>query len=213
MRQILEDRGIRAYIPLRPVQEDTLVGPGGFVYQGDRLVCSKGKTLHQSGFNKKEQRYMYTARRGDCQACPIKSECLPPRHKRRFVSLTRYYPMTLLARERNQTSAYRGERVRRQTIAEGAFASLDRLGWARTRLRGLWKVDCEGYMASFAHNVLKMVRKVGAGIGTPDPASPADAINSKGEHPADRAVVNSMDSPRCLAWLDCLIFYLKPVLK
>ena len=167
LRQILEDRGIKAYIPLRPVQEDTLVGPGGFVYHGDRLVCPKGKTLYQSGFDKKEQRYMYTARREDCQACPIKNECLPPRQKRRFVSLTRYYPMKLLARGRNQTSEYRRERVRRQTIAEGAFASLDRLGWARTRLRGLWKVDCEGYMASFAHNVLKMVRKVGAGIGPP----------------------------------------------
>ena len=55
--------------------------------------------------------------------------------------------MTLLARERNHTSEYRRERVRRQTIAEGAFASLDRMGWARSRLRGLRKVDCEGYMA------------------------------------------------------------------
>ena len=55
--------------------------------------------------------------------------------------------MTLLVRERNHTSEYRRERVRRQTIAEGAFASLDRMGWARSRLRGLWKVDCEGYMA------------------------------------------------------------------
>ena len=36
--------------------------------------------------------------------------------------------MTLLARERNHTSEYRRERVRRQTIAEGAFASLDRMG-------------------------------------------------------------------------------------
>ena len=66
-----------------------------------------------------------------------------------------------MSRERNQTSEYRRERVRRQTIAEGIFASLDRLGWARSRLRGIWKFDCEGYMASFAHNVLKAVRKLG----------------------------------------------------
>ena len=181
LRQILEDRGTKAYIPLRPVQEDTLVGPGGFVYQGDHLVCPQGKTLHQRGFNKKEQRYMYTARREDCQTCPIKNECLPPRQKRRYVSLTRYYPMTLLARERNQTSEYRRERLRRQTIAEGAFASLDRLGWDRTRLRGLWKVDCEGYMASFAHNVLKMVRKLGAGTDPPvlrGPATPMPTVKT-----------------------------------
>ena len=89
--------------------------------------------------------------------------------------------MTLLARERNQTSEYRRERVRRQTIAEGAFASLDRLGWDRTRLRGLWKVDCEGYMASFAHNVLKMVRKLGAGTDPPvlrGPATPMPTVKT-----------------------------------
>lgn len=213
LRQILEDRGIKAYIPLRPIQEDTLVGPGGFVYQGDRLVCPKGKTLHQSGFNKKEQRYMYTARREDCQACPIKNECLPPRQKRRFVSLTRYYPMTLLARERNRTSEYRRERVRRQTIAEGAFASLDRLGWARTRLRGLWKVDCEGYMASFAHNVLKMVRKLGAGTGPPDQAPLSNSIDvGEGQAKGD-AGMNSTASPRCLAWPSWLVARLKPVLR
>ena len=79
---------------------------------------------------------------------------------------------TLLVRERNHTSEYRRERVRRQTIAEGAFASLDRMGWARSRLRGLWKVDCEGYMASFAHNVLKAVRKLGRWTGPAGPASP-----------------------------------------
>lgn len=50
---------------------------------------------------------------------------------------------------------------------------MDRLGWAAFRLRGLWKVDCEGYMAALAHNVLKMVRKLGRGAGPPDPAPPA----------------------------------------
>ena len=54
LRHLLEDRGTKAYIPLRPVQEATLVGLGGFVYQGDRLSCPRGKTLHRRGFNKKE---------------------------------------------------------------------------------------------------------------------------------------------------------------
>ena len=43
-------------------------------------------------------------------------------------------------------------------------------------MRGLWKVDCEGYMAALAHNVLKMVRRLGRGVGPPDPVAPADAI-------------------------------------
>lgn len=33
-------------------------------------------------------------------------------------------------------------------------------------------MDCEGYIASLAHNVKKMVRRLGGGIGPPDRASP-----------------------------------------
>ena len=156
---------------------------------------------------------MYTARREDCQECPIKNECLPPRQRRRYVSLTRYYPMSLLARKRNQTDEYPRERVRRQTIAEGAFASLDRLGWARTRLRGLWKVDYEGYMASFGHNVLKMVRKLGAGIGPPGPMSPDDANAISEDHATGDAVMNSIGSTWCLASQSWLAVHLKPALR
>lgn len=47
---------------------------------------------------------------------------------------------------------------------EGIFASLDRLGWEKSRLRGLWKVDCESYMATLSHNVKKLVRRLGRGI-------------------------------------------------
>jgi len=109
--------------------------------------------------------------------------------------------MALLARERNRTSEYRRERIRHQAIAEGTFASLDRLGWARTRLRGLWKVDCEEYMAPFAHNVLKMVRQLGRGVGPPGPVAPADAITSCVEHAMDDGIVNAVTTLRCLIWL------------
>ena len=57
-----------------------------------------------------------------------------------------YYPEYLKAWERNRTAAYQRERFRRRTIAERTFASLDRLGWDRSRRRGLGKVDCERYM-------------------------------------------------------------------
>ena len=61
--------------------------------------------------------------------------------------------------DRDRTPAYRREMNHRLSIPEGTFASLDRLGWIRSRLRRLWKVDCEGFMASFAHNALKAVRR------------------------------------------------------
>ena len=61
--------------------------------------------------------------------------------------------------------------LRRKTIAEGVFASQDRLGWARSRLRGLWKVDYEGYISSLAHNLKKAIRRLGDFAGPPEPAN------------------------------------------
>ena len=121
--------------------------------------------------------------------------------------------MTLLARERNQTSEYRREKVRCQTIAEGAFASLDRLGWDRTRLRGLWKVDCEGYMASFAHNVLKMVRKLGTGTGPPRSNVALDANANCENLASGDTVMNSIASPRHFARPTWLPMFLKPAVR
>ena len=135
------------------------------------------------------------ARQKDCQSCPVKETCLPPKQKRRYFTLTMYYPEYLRARERNHTEAYRLEIRRRKTIAEGTFASLDRLSWARSRLRGLWKVDCEGYMAALAHNVKKLVRRLSRGVGPPDPALPTAVETVETQGTRDDAVPNSPKSP------------------
>ena len=169
LRSHLEELGITAYIPVHPNHEANMVAKGGFVYRGDHLLCPQGKPLRISAFLKRDMAYQYVARQHDCQRCPLKAECLPPNQKRRYVALSMYHPVFLRARERNRTSAYVREMKSRQTIAEGTFASLDRLGWARCRLRGLSKVDCEGFMAAIAHNVLKAVRRLGDDPGTSGP--------------------------------------------
>ncbi len=77
-------------------------------------------------------------------------------------------------------------------------------------MRGLWKVDCEGYMAALAHNVLKMVRRLGRGVGPPSPVAPADPIAAGAEHAADDAVADFVAPLWCIAWVSCWTFYLKP---
>ena len=123
---------------------NSMVARGDFAYHGDHLICPQGKVLRRKSFHRRSRSHQYLARQRDCQACPIKDTCLPPWHKQRYISPTMYHPLYERARERNRTAAYRREHRRRQPIAEGTFASLDRLSWARSRLRGLWKLDCEG---------------------------------------------------------------------
>ena len=114
-----------------------MVAKGGFAFHGDRLVCPQGKILRRSTFHKRNQAYQYVALQRDCQACTAKADRLPPGQKRRYISLAMYYPVYLRTKGRNGAAEYQRERFRRRTIAEGTFASLDRLSWARTRLYGL----------------------------------------------------------------------------
>ena len=174
---LLEEKGITAYIPIHPNQETNMVSKGDFIYHGDHLTCPQGKLLRRSAFMRRDRAYQYVAHQEDCHSCPVKTRCLPPNQKRRYVALSMYHPLLLRVRERNQTAEYRRERKRRRTIAEGIFASLDRLGWTRSRLRGLRKVDCDGYMAGLAHNVLKAVRWLR------DDAGPASPLETQGDGP------------------------------
>ena len=212
-RQILEERGFTAYTPIHPVQANALVSKGDFAYHGDHLVCRQGKMLYRSSWLKRDRAYQYVAHQKDCQACTAKDQCLPPLQKRRYVALSMYHPWMLLAQERNGTAAYRWEKNHRRTIAEGTFASLDRLGWAASRLRGLWKVDCEGYMAALAHNVLKLVRKLGRGVGHIGPASPAAGTRADAEYAVTDAASYYTAPPRCFFWVSWLVLGPAPALQ
>ena len=213
LRHLLEEQEITAYIPIHPKQETSMVTSGDFVYHGDHLICPQGKTLRRGSYRKRQRSYQYVARQKDCQACPIKDTCLPPGQKRRYFGVTIYHPEYSRARERNRTAAYRRESIRRKTIVEGTFASLDRLGWEKSRLRGLWKVDCAGYTAALAHNVLQMVRKLGRGVGPPGPVAPAASLATSGGHAGDDAVAESVALLGCFAWTSCWTSCLKPALR
>ncbi len=65
-------------------------------------------------------------------------------------------------------------------------------------------------MAALAHNVLKMVRKLGQGLG---PAAPADAIAAIGGHATDDAVADFPTASWCFARVSWLTLYLKPALR
>ncbi len=210
-RQILEERRITAHIPIHPVQENALASKGDSTYHGDHLVCRQGKVSYRSGWMKRDRAYQYVAHQRDCQRCPVKEQCLPGNQKRRYVALSMYHPWMLLAQQRNSTAAYRQEKNHRRTIVEGTFASLDRLGRAASRLRGLWKVDCEGYMAALAHNVLKIARRMGRGIAPHGPASPDAGTVAGTEYTIAAAMMGHATTPRCFSLLSWLVFSLRPV--
>lgn len=161
-----------------------------FVYHGDHLICSQGKVLRKGPFRNQFQSYKYQALQSDCQGCPVKDQCLPPKEKRRQVALSIYYPEFLRAAERNRSQESRREMNRRKSVAEGTFASLDRLGWARTRLRGLAKVDCEGFMVAIAQNVAKAVRRLSPGAEPPGNRGAARINGGRTSRPGSGEIIS-----------------------
>ena len=78
-------------------------------------------------------------------------------------------------------------------------------------MRGLWKGDCEGYMAALAHNVLKMVRRLGRGVGPRGPVAPADAMAATAGYGTDDAVADFVAPSWWVGWLTWWIQHSKPV--
>jgi len=155
----LESRGIEAHIPLHTRHIENRRRREGFRLRGPReLVCPAGKTLKRSTYYKRDEAWLYAARVNDRRACPRRPQCLPPCSKRRFVQLSEYEPEFDRSTETNATVRHRRLTRRRKTVIEGVFARLDRLGFRRTRRRGLGRVQAESSIVAFVHNVLKATR-------------------------------------------------------
>ena len=99
IRQLLDERDMDAYMPIHPIQETNMVAKGGFEYRGDHLICPQGKTLRRGAFHNRDRIFQYVARQKDCQACPVRTQCLPPNQKRRYVALSMYYPLAPIHRQ------------------------------------------------------------------------------------------------------------------
>lgn len=128
------------------------------------LRCPAGKVLRRTTYYATDETWLYAARVTDCQACPLRTSCLPPRSKRRFVQLSVYEREFSQAELRQRTARYRRLQRRRRAVVEGVFARLDRLGFHRARRFGLDDVQSEGYLAAFAHNLLKALRYLGGPV-------------------------------------------------
>ena len=161
-RQELWERGIATFIPLLPTQLEAGVISGGFTYDGDQVICPQGKGLRLLRYREDTEAFQFRASAVDCRECSQKDTCLSGKSSSRgkSVNVSRYHPLIEEARQLMSTLRYRREMKRRQTIIEGVHAHLDQLGWEKCKLRGLGKVDCEGYIAALAHNLLKALTRI-----------------------------------------------------
>lgn len=194
-RQELWERGIETFIPLQPNQEKAGVIGGGFEYDGNQVVCPQGKTLQLTHYKADREAFRFSASVSDCQGCSQKGTCLSAKGRFKSVSVGRYYSLAKRAHQLKDSAKHRREMKRRQVVVEGVHAHLDQLGWDECKLRGLWKVDCEGYVAALAHNLLKALTKV---RWKKRAAQAATTTGTDGQEKADVAAITllSVQLPR-----------------
>jgi transposase len=118
--------------------------------------CPQGQALRYRGMDRRAQGYIYRTAEWQCRGCPVKKRCT--RGPVRGISVHWHEPARQVARELAQTPAYACSRRERNKI-EALFSELKlRVGLRRVRLRRLWNVAEQFYLAATAQNLKRLVR-------------------------------------------------------
>ena len=118
--------------------------------------CPQGQTLRLHGASRQNQGYIYRTTESQCRGCPVKKQCTPAPFRKIFVHW--HEPARQVARELAETSAYACSKRERSKI-EALFSELKlRVGLRRVRLRRLWNVAEQFYLAATAQNLKRLVK-------------------------------------------------------
>lgn len=162
----LAERGIRAYMPVTEYDRSSpLFRQQDFTYniRTDTYRCPQGETLTFRGNNYVTGVRTYQAPTAVCTACPVRERCTDSTQGRR---LNRPFDEAYReqARERQTTAAYKRALRKRQVWVEPLFGEAKEWhGLRRFRLRGLWKVNCEGLLIAAGQNLKRWLSQTGWG--------------------------------------------------
>lgn len=156
----LLERKIQPYIPVIDRRHQTHRHFTRDQFQYDPVVnafrCPQGQMLRYHGSAPKNQSYVYRTTELQCRGCPVKKRCT--RAPVRKIVVNWHEPARQVARDLAQTPAYTQSRRERNKI-EALFSELKlRVGLRRARLRRLWNVAEQFYLAATAQNLKRLVR-------------------------------------------------------
>jgi hypothetical protein len=159
----LEEQDIRAYVPLPDWEQRTpYYGSSCFTYDADQdeYQCPQGQPLRRRKAKYTERVVVYQAEAGTCNACLLKAACTASHHGRQ---VRRPFEAEYLDRVRayHQTALYGKMMRKRQVWVEPLFGEAkDWHGLRRFRLRGLWKLNCEGLLTATGQNLKRWLSSV-----------------------------------------------------
>jgi hypothetical protein len=102
--------------------------------------------------------YRFEWRKSDCQSCPLREKCVPPRQKHRSLIVGEHHEF-LQQRRQEQSSAAFQQRMHQRNAIEGTLSELTRgHGMRRSRYRGFGKVELQNLLIGTACNIKRWLR-------------------------------------------------------
>jgi hypothetical protein len=158
----LLERQIQPHIPVidRRQQTHRHYTRDAFHYDMSENVyrCPQGRALCYHGKNRTVQGDIYRTTESQCRGCPVKKQCTRAPGRRLFVHW--HEAARQKARDLVRTPEYARSRRERKKI-EALFSELKLcVGLRRVRLRRLWNVAEQFYLAATAQNLERLMKFV-----------------------------------------------------
>lgn len=155
----LLERDIQPHIPVidRQCQTRGRFTRAAFRYEPkeNAYYCPEGKPLHYRGQRRSSQGDLYRSTEAQCQGCPQKKLCTAGHYRRLFVHWQE--PVRQVVRALADTADYKRSQRARYKV-EALFAELkQQIKLRRVRLRRLWNVGEQFYLAATAQNLKRIV--------------------------------------------------------
>jgi transposase len=154
------ERKVQPHIPVmdRRHQRPRYFTPEQFQYDPEENAyrCPQGQRVRYRGLAMPTQSYLYRTSESQCRACVVKRKCTQGANRR--ISASWYEPARQAAGELVKTPTYQQSRRERNKV-EALFSELkQRVGLRRVRLRRLWNVAEQFYLAATAQNLKRLAR-------------------------------------------------------
>ncbi len=165
----LAERGIRLVSP--PPKAKTYTGDAYFTVEdfeydeaNDMFVCPAGNQLKYVSTEKERGRRNYRARRSDCRACPLKSQCT--RAERRSIKVSPHHGGLVQLRADSKTEDFKELYASRAPVIEGVFGEAKQWhGLRRAWRRGLAKMRVQCLLIAAVINLKRLAAVFAALFG------------------------------------------------
>ena len=162
----LEAAGVQAFTPMPEVgRRFGFYGPDEFRYDAehDEYICPQGERLSFERLKYTEDVAVYRGNPSVCWECPVRRECTDSFDGR---SIHRSVFSEYIERVKGyyETDEYKQAMRKRQVWVEPLFGEAKEWhGLRKFRLRGLWKVNCEGLLIAAGQNPKRWLSTTGWG--------------------------------------------------